>query len=65
MQKLGILAKKIGMTQIFENGQLILVSVVKTDSNYVLQVKTEETDGYSAIQVGFDEKKNKKKLLNK
>lgn len=59
MAKLGILAKKVGMTQIFEDGKLIPVTVLKTDANYVLQTKTEDKEGYIAIQVGFDAKREK------
>lgn len=55
----GILAKKIGMTQIFEDGKFIPVTVVEAGSNYVLQKKTVENDGYTALQLGFDEKKEK------
>ena len=55
----GILAKKIGMTQIFEDGKFIPVTVVEAGPNYVLQKKTVENDGYSALQLGFDEKKEK------
>lgn len=60
----GILGKKIGMTQIFaENGELIPVTVIEATPNVVLQVKTNEVDGYEAIQVGFDSKREK--LANK
>lgn len=55
----GILAKKIGMTQIFEDGKFIPVTVVEAGPNYVLQKKTVENDGYRALQLGFDEKKEK------
>ena len=55
----GILGKKVGMTQIFaENGELVPVTVVEAKPNVVLQVKTAETDGYDAVQVGFDDKRN-------
>lgn len=55
----GILGKKVGMTQIFaENGELVPVTVVEAKPNVVLQVKTAETDGYYAVQVGFDDKRN-------
>ena len=48
----GILGRKIGMTQVFgENGELIPVTVVEASQNVVLQKKTEEVDGYNAIQV--------------
>ncbi|WP_372712654.1 50S ribosomal protein L3 [Ilyobacter sp.] len=55
----GILAKKIGMTQIFEDGKFVPVTVVEAGPNFVLQKKTEEKDGYTALQLGFDEKKEK------
>ncbi|MCC9085934.1 50S ribosomal protein L3 [Enterococcus faecium] len=51
----GILGKKVGMTQIFtESGELIPVTVVEATPNVVLQVKM-ETDGYEAIQVGYQD----------
>ncbi|NLL68649.1 MAG: 50S ribosomal protein L3 [Acholeplasmataceae bacterium] len=54
----GILGRKIGMTQIFnENGQLIPVTVVDVADNVVLQQKTIEKDGYVATQVGYDTKR--------
>ena len=54
----GILGKKVGMTQIFtESGELIQVTVVEATPNVVLQVKTVETDGYEAIQVGYQDKR--------
>lgn len=54
----GILGKKVGMTQIFtDNGELIPVTVVEAKPNTVLQVKTVETDGYEAVQLGFDDKR--------
>ena len=60
----GILGRKIGMTQVFaENGDLIPVTVIEATPNVVLQVKTVETDGYNAIQVGFEDKRVK--LSNK
>ena len=60
----GILGRKIGMTQVFaENGDLIPVTVIEATPNVVLQVKTAETDGYNAIQVGFEDKRVK--LSNK
>jgi large subunit ribosomal protein L3 len=58
--KKGILGKKIGMTQIFaEDGTLIPVTVVEAGPCSVVQKKTVETDGYSAVQLGFGEKKEK------
>ena len=56
----GILGRKIGMTQIFsEHGELIPVTVIQAEPNVVLQVKTVETDGYQAVQLGFDDLKEK------
>ena len=56
----GILGKKLGMTQFFtEDGKRIGVTVIEAGPCPVLQVKTQETDGYNAIQIGFDEKKEK------
>ena len=56
----GILGKKIGMTQIFEaDGRLIPVTVVEAGPCVVVQNKTEETDGYNAVQLGFGEIKEK------
>ena len=52
----GIIGKKLGMTQIFEaDGKFIPVTVVLAGPCTVIQNKTEETDGYNAIQVGFGE----------
>ena len=56
----GILGRKIGMTQIFNStGQLIPVTVVEAGPCVVVQKKTDDKEGYSAIQLGFDEKKAK------
>lgn len=56
----GILGKKIGMTQIFEaDGRMIPVTVVEAGPCVVIQNKTEETDGYNAVQLGFGELKEK------
>ena len=56
----GILGKKIGMTQIFEaDGKMIPVTVVEAGTCLVIQNKTEETDGYNAVQLGFGELKEK------
>ncbi len=60
MQK-AILAKKLGMTQIFdEMGKVIPVTVVEAGPNAVVQKKTVENDGYDAVQVGFIDLKDKK-----
>lgn len=62
--KNAIMAKKIGMTQIFaEDGKLIPVTVLEAGPCSVVQVKTVENDGYSAIQVGFQD--TREKLVNK
>lgn len=54
----GILGKKVGMTQYFtESGELVPVTVIEAAPNVVLQVKTIETDGYEAVQLGFDDKR--------
>ncbi|KRM13373.1 50S ribosomal protein L3 [Paucilactobacillus suebicus] len=54
----GILGKKVGMTQVFtESGELVPVTVVEVTPNIVLQVKTVENDGYTAVQLGFDDKR--------
>ena len=56
----GILGRKIGMTQVFsKDGKLIPVTVVEVAPNTVMQVKTTESDGYNAIQLGVFEKKEK------
>ena len=62
--KKAILAKKVGMTQIFaEDGTLIPVTVLEAGPCVVTQVKTVENDGYEAVQVGFVDKKDK--IINK
>ncbi|MFB4161901.1 50S ribosomal protein L3 [Geomicrobium sp. JSM 1781026] len=55
----GILGTKIGMTQIFsENGEVVPVTVVQANPNVVMQLKTQEKDGYDAVQLGADDKKD-------
>ena len=57
MQK-GLIGKKIGMTQIFdENGKVVPVTVVEAGPCPVTQIKTEENDGYEAVQLGFQDTK--------
>lgn len=57
-KKIGILGKKIGMTRIYsDEGSAIAVTVIEAGPCVVLQKKTVATDGYNAIQVGFDSKK--------
>ena len=58
--KKAILATKVGMTQIFdENGNLVPVTVLQAGPCVVTQVKTVANDGYSAVQVGFTDKREK------
>ncbi|MDR0817300.1 MAG: 50S ribosomal protein L3 [Clostridiales Family XIII bacterium] len=53
-----ILGRKVGMTQIFsEEGNLIPVTVIEAQPNTVTQIKTKETDGYEAVQIGFEDLK--------
>ncbi|MBE9574491.1 MAG: 50S ribosomal protein L3 [Proteobacteria bacterium] len=60
----GILGKKLGMTRIFrENGQSIPVSALEVGPCYIIQIKQSEKDGYNAIQIGFQPKKETR--LNK
>jgi large subunit ribosomal protein L3 len=55
---LGLLGKKLGMTHIYdENGKSIAVTVVDVSENDVMQIKTAETDGYNAVQIGFGNKR--------
>ena len=56
----GILGRKKGMTQVFtKSGKLIPVTVVEVEPNVVTQIKTTENDGYDAIQLGFETKREK------
>jgi large subunit ribosomal protein L3 len=62
--KKGILGKKLGMTQIFdENGKIVPVTVIEAGPCLVIQKKTVEKEGYQSIQVGFDD--IREKLVNK
>ena len=57
----GILGKKIGMTHLFtEAGKMVPVTVIQAGPVYVTQIKTTDVDGYSAVQVGFGDAKEKK-----
>ena len=61
----GFLGKKIGMTQIFrEDGRVVPVTVIEAGPCVVTQVKTKETDGYEAVQLGFGEVKRRNKPLS-
>ncbi len=58
----GILGTKIGMTRIFrEDGTAVPVTVIKTEKNEIVQIKTQEKDGYSALVLGFTALKKPKK----
>jgi len=60
----GILGEKLGMTQIFtEDGRALPVTVIQAGPCRVVQVKTEERDGYAAIQLGYAERANAKKPM--
>ena len=58
---IGILGQKVGMTRVYdEAGTITPVTVILAEPNAVLQVKTQENDGYSAVQVGvFDQKEHR------
>ena len=56
----GILGRKVGMTQVFEKGLAIPVTVIEVGPCYVTQKKDIKTDGYTAIQIGFDETSHKR-----
>ena len=57
----GILGKKVGMTQVFnDNGEAVPVTVIEAGPCFVAQIKTVERDGYSAVQLGFEEAKPKR-----
>lgn len=56
----GLIGRKLGMTQIFEeDGTVVPVTVIEAGPCPVVQVKTKETDGYDAVQLGFDARKEK------
>jgi large subunit ribosomal protein L3 len=55
---IGLLGKKLGQTRVYdEHGNAVAVTVILAGPNYVLQCKTQDSDGYSAVQLGFDEQK--------
>lgn len=57
----GILGRKIGMTHLFdEEGKMVPVTVIQAGPVYVTQIKTNETDGYNAVQVGFEKISDKR-----
>jgi len=56
---IGLVGRKVGMTRIFtENGASVPVTVLEMSNNRVTQVRTSETDGYSAVQVAFGVRRN-------
>ena len=56
----GLIGKKLGMSQIFtEDGKAVPVTVIEAGPCFVTQIKTMDRDGYAAVQLGFDEKKQK------
>lgn len=58
--KKGIIGKKLGMTQIFdENGNVIPVTLIAAGPCVVVQKKTVENDGYSAVQLGYEDAESK------
>lgn len=58
---LGLLGKKLGQTRVYDDqGALVHVTVVQAGPNHVIQRKTVETDGYNAVQLGFDEQKEQR-----
>ena len=58
---IGVLGKKIGMTRVYDTkGRIRPVTVIEAGGNRVLQVKTKEKDGYSAVQVGFGDQKEQR-----
>ena len=59
--KIGLLGKKIGMTRVYDDkGKATAVTVIEAGGNTVAQVKTAESDGYAAVQVGFDAQKEQR-----
>ena len=59
----GLIGRKLGMTQVFtERGETVPVTVIEAGPCYVVQVRTAEKDGYSAIQIGFEPAKKATRL---
>lgn len=60
---LALLGKKLGQTRVYDKaGNIVPVTVVLAGPNRVVQVKTVETDGYKAVQLGFDDQKSEKRV---
>ena len=58
---IGLLGKKLGMTQLYNNqGEVVPATVVLAGPCSILQIKGQEKDGYSAIQIGFEDRKKKR-----
>jgi large subunit ribosomal protein L3 len=58
---IGLLGKKLGMTQLYNNqGEVVPATVVQAGPCSILQIKGQEKDGYSAIQIGFEDRKKKR-----
>ena len=56
----GLIGKKIGMTSIYDNnGKNVAVTIIEAGPCVVTQIRTEETDGYSALQLAFGDRKTK------
>ena len=63
---IGLIATKEGMTRVFEeDGRSVPVSVLKVDTNYVSQIKTEDSDGYNSIQLSSIDQKEKNQSKSK
>src|ERR1043165_1475992 len=61
---LALIGKKLGQTRVYDkNGNAVAVTVVLAGPNRVVQVKTVETDGYKAVQLGFDDQKVEKRII--
>ena len=59
--RMGLIGRKIGMTQLFEDGERVAVTVIELGPNVIVQKKTKDSkDGYNAIQLGFGEKEHRK-----
>lgn len=64
MEPKGILGKKLGMTQVFDDeNRVVPVTVVHAEPNTVVQLKTIETDGYTAVQIAYGSRKNVNKPM--
>ena len=62
----GIIGKKLGMTQVFnENGDMVPVTLIQVGPCYIVQKKFKDRDGYDALQIGFGEKKESRVIKPK